>query len=97
MPADEAEARGNLTRLIAERREDLTGLSRDVLVKAPGYLGRYIREGSPRRLAEGDARELARYFRVEPQLFGVPLDEAPERARGAMARRRDEDADTLGA
>jgi hypothetical protein len=73
LAASEAEARANLAEIIADRREDFAGLSR-MIGRPAGYLRRHVREGKPRRIAEGEARDLAGYFRVAPQLFGTPLD-----------------------
>jgi len=90
LPADGPEARANLARLIDERGEPFADLSR-MIDRPPGYLREYVKKGRPQRLAEREARDLARYFRVEPQLFGVPLDVAPERPAGALLRQRDLD------
>jgi phage repressor protein C with HTH and peptisase S24 domain len=66
----EEEARLALQRLIEERGEDYAGLSR-LLGRNPAYIQQYIKRGSPRRLAEEDRRQLARYFRVEEALLGA--------------------------
>jgi len=68
--ADE-EDRAALQRLIVERGEDYAGLSR-LIGRNPAYVQQYIRRGSPRRLAEGDRRLLARYFGVDETVLGGP-------------------------
>lgn len=90
MPASDEEARANLSRLMAENGEDATDLAwlSELIGRPRDYLRRYLKGGSPRRLADKDARDLARYLRVEPQLFGVPLDEAPPRRFAAPKRAR---------
>lgn len=88
LPADAPEARANLARLINERGEPFADLSR-MIDRPAAYLREYVKKGRPQRLAEREARDLARYFRVEPQLFGVPLDAAPERPAGTLLRARD--------
>ena len=72
----EADPRATLERLIQDRGEDYAGLSR-LIGRNPAYVQLYIKRGSPRRLAEGDRRTLARYFRIDEALLG-----APERAEG---------------
>lgn len=67
--------RAALRRLIEERGEDYAGLSR-LLGRNPAYIQQYIGRGSPRRLAEGDRRLLARYFGVDEALLGGPAAEA---------------------
>lgn len=75
------DARAALARLIEERGEDFSSLSR-LIGRNPAYIQQYIRRGTPRRLAEEDRRLLARYFGVDEAVLG-----APERARrrGAAA------------
>lgn len=65
----EADARVALERLIAERGEDYSGLSR-LIGRNPTYVQQYIKRGSPRRLAEQDRRTLACYFGVDERLLG---------------------------
>jgi hypothetical protein len=65
------DARAALQRLIEERREDYSSLSR-LLGRNAAYVQQYIKRGVPRRLAEGDRRLLARYFGVEEELLGGP-------------------------
>ena len=62
--ASDEHARNRLAELVAERGEDYAGLSRWVIFRPAGYLGRYVRKGVPRRLPAGERRTLARYFRV---------------------------------
>jgi len=68
------EARAALQRLIDERGEDYSGLSR-LLGRNPAYVQQYIKRGSPRRLAEADRRRLARYFGIDEDRLGGPADE----------------------
>jgi SOS-response transcriptional repressor LexA len=63
--------RGELDRLIRERREDYAGLSR-MLGRNAAYIQQFINRGVPRRLAEDDQRKLAQYFGVDRSLFGGP-------------------------
>lgn len=65
----EADPRAVLERLIQERGEDYAGLSR-LIGRNAAYVQQYIRRGTPRRLAEGDRRLLARYFGVDEALLG---------------------------
>jgi hypothetical protein len=62
-------ARIALQRLIEERGEDYSGLSR-LLGRNAAYVQQYIKRGSPKRLAEQDRKRLARYFGVEEALLG---------------------------
>jgi len=63
-------ARIALQRLIEERGEDYSGLSR-LLGRNAAYVQQYIKRGSPKRLAEQDRRKLARYFGVDEALLGA--------------------------
>ena len=67
----EADPRTVLDRLIRERGEDYAGLSR-LLGRNAAYMQQYIRLGTPKRLAEGDRRRLARYFNVDEAILGGP-------------------------
>ena len=67
----EVDGRTALARLIEERGEDYSGLSR-LLGRNPAYIQQFIKRGSPRRLAESDRRILARYFGVDEALLGAP-------------------------
>ena len=78
----EAEARDALQRLIDDRGEDYSGLSR-LLGRNPAYIQQYIKRGSPRRLAETDRRRLARYFGIDETELGGPA--AAERASRLVA------------
>ena len=71
------DARAALGRLIEERGEDFSNLSR-LIGRNPAYIQQYIKRGTPRRLAEEDRRLLARYFGVDEAVLG-----APERESGA--------------
>lgn len=81
MSPDE-QARAALAKLISERREDFAGLSR-LLGRNAAYVQQYVKRGSPRRLAEGDRRTLARYFGVDEQLLGGP-DKPPKHPLAAF-------------
>lgn len=71
------EARAALARLIDERRSDCAGLSR-LIGRNPAYVQQYLHRGSPRRLAEGDRRKLARFFGVDEAVLGGPAgNDAP--------------------
>ena len=75
------EARAALERLIDDRGEDYSGLSR-LLGRNPAYVQQYIKRGSPRRLAEADRRRLARYFGIDEAELGGPP--AMERTGGLV-------------
>jgi len=70
----EERARAALAKLISERREDFTGLSR-LLGRNAAYIQQYVKRGTPKRLAENDRRTLARYFGVDEQLLGAADNE----------------------
>ncbi len=80
----EADARGALERLIEERGEDYSALSR-LIGRNAAYVQQYIKRGTPRRLAEEDRRILARYFGVSEQVLGGSA-EAPAADRVAVPR-----------
>ena len=61
--------RAALQKLIEERGEDYSGLSR-LLGRNAAYVQQYIKRGSPRRLAEQDRKRLARYFGVDEAMLG---------------------------
>ena len=65
------EARAALQRLIEDKGEDYSGLSR-LLGRNAAYVQQYIKRGSPRRLAEADRRLLSRYFGVDETALGGP-------------------------
>lgn len=71
------DARAALERLIRERGEDYASLSR-LIGRNPAYMQQFIKRGTPRVLAEGDRRLLARYFGVSEELLGAPPAEEPE-------------------
>lgn len=73
----DTDARAALRRLIEERGEDFSSLSR-LIGRNPAYIQQFIRRGTPRRLAEEDRRLLAGYFGVDESLLGAP---EPERGR----------------
>ncbi len=79
----EADARAALQRLIEERREDYSSLSR-LLGRNAAYVQQYVKRGTPRRLAEEDRRLLARYFGVAEALLGGP--EEPSRESPPLVR-----------
>jgi hypothetical protein len=68
-----------------ERGENLAEIS-DVMGRESGYYARYIPGKGPRRLADQEQRDLARYVRVAPQLFGAPVDEVAARPAGAISK-----------
>ena len=65
----EADPRAVLERLIRERGEDYAGLSR-LIGRNAAYIQQYIKRGTPRRLAEEDRRQLARYFGIDEAWLG---------------------------
>ncbi|MFN3387559.1 MAG: helix-turn-helix transcriptional regulator [Allosphingosinicella sp.] len=78
------DARAALGRLIEERGEDFSSLSR-LIGRNPAYIQQYIRRGTPRRLAEEDRRLLARYFGVDESVLGAPDRPAPAGGGGLVA------------
>lgn len=68
---DGEDARAALERLIEERREDYSSLSR-LIGRNAAYVQQYIKRGVPKRLAEEDRRALARYFGVPEEMLGGP-------------------------
>ena len=84
--ADE-DARAALEALITQRREDYASLSR-LIGRNPAYIQQYVKRGSPRRLAEGDRRTLARYFGVDEALLGAEPPVRAEPPYGGRERRR---------
>lgn len=64
--------RAVLERLVAEKGEDYSRLSR-LLGRNPAYIQQFIRRGSPRQLAEQDRATLAAYLRVDEALLGGPV------------------------
>lgn len=75
-------ARAALQRLIEERGEDYSGLSR-LLGRNAAYVQQYIKRGTPRRLAEPDRKRLARYFGVEEAVLGGEPGPPPNLAASA--------------
>jgi phage repressor protein C with HTH and peptisase S24 domain len=73
----EADPRAALQRLIEERGEDYSSLSR-MIGRNAAYVQQYVKRGTPRRLAEEDRRLLARYFCVPEALLGGPEAALPE-------------------
>ena len=71
--ASEQQARNNLGRAVEDRGEDLTGLSR-LLGRHAGYLGRYVRRGSPAMLLPSERAVLASYLRISEQALGAPME-----------------------
>jgi phage repressor protein C with HTH and peptisase S24 domain len=67
----EADPRAILEELIRDRGEDYAGLSR-MIGRNAAYVQQYVKRGTPRRLAEGDRRLLARYFGIDEALLGGP-------------------------
>ena len=66
-----------LERLIRERREDYSALSR-LIGKNAAYIQQFIKRGVPRRLHETDRQLLARYFGVDESILGGPPASASE-------------------
>ena len=74
----DGDPRAALQRLIEERGEDYSSLSR-LLGRNAAYMQQYIKRGIPRKLAEEDRRLLAQYFGVSESLLGGP-EAAPSAA-----------------
>lgn len=78
------DARATLERLIQERGDDFSALSK-LLGRNAAYVQQYIRRGIPKKLDEDDRRTLARYFGVSETLLGGPAEiefkSAPARPR----------------
>ena len=72
--------RHRLAALIERQGEDMAGLSR-MLGRSSGWLGRYLRDGTPKVLPDRERETLARYFGVHPD------DLLPRTLREARARR----------
>ncbi len=70
--ATDEQARRRLQRLVVDKGEDYAGLSR-LVGRAPSYLSRYVRQGTPKRLPDGERDALARYFGIAAQELGAPL------------------------
>lgn len=81
----DADPRILLERLIRERREDYSGLSR-LIGRNAAYIQQYIKRGTPRRLAEEDRRRLARYFGIDEALLGDPVEASPGAGLVAVPR-----------
>lgn len=71
MAVDLEDPRIALERLIAERGENYSDLSRR-LKRNPSYIQQFIKRGTPRKLDEEDRRILARYFGVSEDVLGGP-------------------------
>ena len=65
------DARTALDRIIRERGEDYTALSR-LIGKNPAYIQQFIKRGTPRTLGERDRATLAAYLQIDEQLLGAP-------------------------
>ena len=75
-------ARATLQRLIEERGEDYSGLSR-LLGRNSAYVQQFIKRGTPKRLAEQDRKRLAKYFEVDEEVLGGEKAEPPANDRAA--------------
>jgi len=75
----DANPRAALQRLIEDRGEDYSSLSR-LLGRNAAYMQQYIKRGVPRKLAEEDRRLLAQYFGVSESLLGGPEAASPSAA-----------------
>lgn len=73
----EGDPRTVLERLIRERGEDYTSLSR-LIGRNDAYVQQFIRRGSPKALAERDRERLARYFGVPETWLGADAARVPE-------------------
>lgn len=73
--------RAALERLIEERGEDYSGLSR-LIGRNPAYIQQFIKRGVPRRLAEEDRKTLAHYFGIDEEALGGPA--APAAGEGRL-------------
>ncbi|WP_230961012.1 S24 family peptidase [Erythrobacter donghaensis] len=62
-----------LARLIAERRESYSNLSR-LIGRNPAYIHQFITRKTPKRLSDGDRRTLANYLRVPDSSLGGPVE-----------------------
>ncbi|HMT43782.1 MAG TPA: S24 family peptidase [Chakrabartia sp.] len=80
------DVRTELERIIRERGEDYSSLSR-LLGRNAAYIQQFISRGTPRKLAEDDRRTLARYLGVDEALLGGPAGGA---SAGAGARDADD-------
>jgi hypothetical protein len=69
---NEVDQRAALARLIEERREDYSSLSR-LIGRNAAYIQQFIKRGVPRKLDEQDRRTLARYFGVPDEALGGSL------------------------
>lgn len=74
----EIDQRSVLARLIDERKEDYSGLSR-LLGRNAAYVQQFIKRGVPRKLDEKDRKTLARYFGISEEALGGP---GPDPASG---------------
>ena len=92
----ENDPRALLERLIRERREDYTALSR-LIGRNAAYIQQFIKRGTPRRLAEEDRRRLARYFGIDEALLGAPDAAAPAGAAELVSIPRLDVAASAGA
>ena len=77
------DARTALDRIIRERGEDYTALSR-LIGKNPAYIQQFIKRGTPRSLGERDRATLAEYLQIDEHLLGAPTTRSP-RATDSMA------------
>ena len=68
--------RAALDRLIRERGEDYSSLSR-LIGRNAAYIQQFIKRGTPRQLAEEDRRLLARYFGVSERILGGAAEREP--------------------
>lgn len=65
-----SDPRAELDRLIRERGDDYSALSR-LVGRNPAYIQQYIKRGSPKRLGEAERAVLAHYFGVDETLLGA--------------------------
>ncbi|PZT90733.1 MAG: peptidase S24 [Citromicrobium sp.] len=69
----EFDQREALARLIDERRENYSNLSR-VIGRNPAYIHQFIKRKTPRRLDDRDRRTLAHYLRIPESELGGPVN-----------------------
>ncbi len=67
---DPSTVRATLARLVAERGESLSSLSRRIERNA-AYLHQFIHRGTPAALGETERLTLAKHFRIDERLLGA--------------------------
>lgn len=77
--------RAALDRLIRERGEDYSSLSR-LIGRNAAYIQQFIKRGTPRKLDEDDRRTIARYLGVSEALLGGPSGSESEDSTDGMIK-----------